>query len=336
MDSVSKIRPLLPTLILLVAACAGPGQAPSAPQVEDAATLLTRADRHFDARSYDNARHVYEMAAVAAGGEGDDGRYVEAASQIAHVHAVTGHLEDGRDWLASATARVRRDDAPAWCRWLIARGVYERADGMVERALATFEEAFEHAHSSGQLVRAVQAAHWATVTAPDERAVRWCRSAIEVTGELGRLDLTAALWSQLGWLLDSRGLANEALEAFQRSRTMTSPSDEHALLAADWSVGRALRIAGRHAGARALMEDVEERADQRYLKSRRPNDAEWVAHAQSEMAELDLIDGKIEEAVSRMELARERFLEAGARRLAPERLAAHDQRLRQMRATLEG
>ena len=33
---------------------------------EDAATLLARADGHFDGRAYENAQRLYELAALAA------------------------------------------------------------------------------------------------------------------------------------------------------------------------------------------------------------------------------------------------------------------------------
>lgn len=320
---------------LALTACAAPGPEPGAGVAQDAATLLERGDQHFDARSYDNARRVYQLAAVAAGGEGDEARYVEAASQVAHVQALTGELEDARSWLESATDRIEGGAPRAWSRWLIARGALEHAEGKEERALATFEEAYEHARASDQPVRAVQAAQWATVAAGDERSVRWARNAIQVARGLEQPLLVASLWRQLGFLLEERSLHQEALDAFEQARTWTPADAERALLIADWSVGHGLRKVGRHAEARVILEDVHERARRRYRASRRPNDAEWVGQALVELGELDLAAGRTEDAIERWTQARDRLLEAGVRRLAPGRLRALEARLATAR-TLRG
>lgn len=298
---------------------------------EDAATLLARADGHFDGRAYENAQRLYELAALAARAEEDDGRFVEAASQVAHVRALAGEAEQAREWLDSATERVQREDPAAWARWLVARGAVEQAEGRTERARATFEEAHAFARGGGLHVRAVQAAHWASVVAPPEEAPLWSRRAIEAAEPLERPDLSSALWSNLGWLLEERGLHDEALEAFRRARAVADPRDGHAQLVADWAVGHGLRLAGRLDEARVLLEDVTRRSEAAYVARRRPNDAEWVAHAYSELAELDAAAGEVERALARLEVARERFLEAGARRLAPARLAAVEERLAQLR-----
>jgi tetratricopeptide (TPR) repeat protein len=326
---VSKPFPLI---ALLLAACAGPGPPGGQALAEDSASLLARADRYFDMRQRENAQRLYELAAVAANGQGDPGDYVAAASQLAQVFVLAGQTAQARDWLDSATERVEREDTAAWARWLVARGAVEQAEGRLERALATFEEAYGFALDVGLPVRAVQAAHWASVVAPDERAVRWCRLAIEAGRELGQPALQVALWKQLAWLLEDRGLYSEALAAFRQARAETDPGDGHALLVADWLVGHALRLAGRITDARALMEDVARRAESAYRDARRPNDAEWVAHAQAELAELDVLTGDIERAISRLEIAHERFLEAGARRLALDRLVRNDERLAELRA----
>lgn len=331
---MSKAFPIL--ALLFLGACASPRANRSAPQPEDAATLLERGDGYFDRRDLDNATRLYELAVLAASGVSDTARYVEAASQAAVVHFLSGNPDKAKEWLTVATARVDRAHGEAWVRWLIARGVGERHDKYIERALATFEEAYDAAREDGMGVRAVQAAYWAAVTATDERAVRWCRRAIEVAPSLGQERLTATLWSQLAWMLEERGLYDDAVVAFQRARSETRVDDGRGLLIADWSVGHALRLAGRPQEARPLMEDVSRRAERAYGLSRGPNAAEWVAHAQVELAELDALAGALRAAVSRMLLARDRFLEAGARRLAPERLQRHNARLGEMQAALEG
>lgn len=337
---MSPIRPILHLVSALLAAhvlagCSATGsQAPLAEASEDASTLLARADEHLDNRGFDNARRTYELAAMAASAEGNEALYVEAASQVALVQVLTGQVAGGREWLDSATARLDRDEPRAWVRWLMARGAYEREDGKIARALATFEEAFDFARATGQPVRAVQAAQWATVVADGLQSVRWCRRAIEAASDVPQPALQAALWGQLARVLSERGLHDDALTAFERARQLTPAKDEHSILVADWSRARELRLSGRLSDAREAMEEVSARASRRYLARRGPNDAEWMGHCQSELGELSLAAGDLKRALARFGLARERLLEAGARRLAPERLDAIDQKLDEVRSAL--
>jgi len=318
--------------LLLFAGCAAPERSEGGALAEDAATLLARADGHFDRRAYENAQRLYELAALAARGEEDDGLFVEAVSQVAHVRALAGEPAQAREWIDSANERVAREDAAAWARWLVARGAVEHAEGRIDRSRATFEEAYGFALDAALHVRAVQAAHWASVAALPEQALLWSRRAIEAAGPLERPALLSALWSNLGWLLEESALHDEALAAFRRARAVADPEDGHAQLVADWTVGHGLRLAGRSDEARVLLVDVIRRSEAAYVARRRQNDAEWVAHAYCELAELDAAAGEVDRALERLKVARERFLEAGARRLAPGRLAAHDARVAELRA----
>lgn len=319
-------------LVLFTPACvvSGPQKGQSLPQ--DSASLLTRADRFFDRREHENAQRLYELAAIAASGEGSQGRYVEAASRVAELRFLAGEPEQAREWLDSATERIEREDTAAWCRWLIARGVVEHGEGNTRRGLATFEEAYDFALASAAPVRAVQAAQWAAVISSEELEMRWCRRAIEAGRLLKQPALQAALWSQLAWLLEERGLHQESLVAFRQVRSVTDSKDDHATLVADWMVGHALRLSGDVTEARALMEDVARRADGAYDQDRRPNNAEWVGQAQFELAELDVLAGRLSRAITRIELAQQRLLEAGARRLAEDRVLHLEARLAELRS----
>ena len=319
-------------LVLFTPACVVSGPPEGQPVSQDSISLLARADGFFDRREHENAQRLYELAAIAASGEGNQGRYVEAASRVAELRFLAGEVGQARDWLNSATERIEREDAAAWCRWLIARGVVEHGEGNTGRGLATLEEAYDFALASVTPQRAVQAAQWASVIAPDELKVRWCKRAIEAGRQLGQPALQAALWSQLGWLLEERGLHPESLTAFRQARAVTDPEDGHAVLVADWTVGHALRLSAQFAEARSLMEDVARRADGAYEKARRPNNAEWVGQAQVELAELDVQAGRLPRAITRMELAQQRLLEAGARRLALDRILRLEARLVEVRS----
>ncbi len=320
-----------PFWLLLCAACvvSRPSERPALPQ--DPAELLARADAYFDSRDYENAEHLYELAAVAASTQGRKGLYVEAASQVAQTNALMGNLDAARQWLESASREAVPKEAQSWVRWLIARGAVEKEGGLEERALATFAEAHAFARKTHQPVRAVQAAHWAGVVAQGEAAIEWARRAIEDAGAADQPGLLSALWQQLAWKLEERGLHEEAWTAFRRARELVDPSDDHAVLVADWSLAHGLRLAGHPDQARALLELVSRSAEEAYRENRLPNDAEWIGHAQSELAELDLLAGDRDAAIKRLEYARRRFLEAGARRLAPQLLSQNAARLEELR-----
>lgn len=323
--------PLSTALMAAVGCAVGsprPAPIPSGEQIE-------RGDRLFDSRQYLSALDAYKLAAFSASAEEDPGRFVEGAAQVAHTYARLGRPEEGRPWLDGARERADPEDAVSWGRWLLVRGVYEDVDGQRAAALASFEEAYELARSSGQTVRAVQAAHLASVVAEDEVQLRWCRSAIDLSREVGDADLEAALWSQLAWLLEDRALHGDALVAFERAqRLVRRVGDEHSRLVADWSYAHALRLAGRPRDARVVLEDVAARAERNYLTRRRPNDAEWVGHCQRELGELEVLEGRPRAGLELLEEARRNLVSAGIREQAPASLAALDRRIAEVRQRL--
>lgn len=313
-----RILAFLAPLIFL-AACVSTSN--DTPEAETPRELIDRGDGHFDRRAYENAGRLYELAALSASGP----EYVEAASQVAHTLVLREQVPAAREWIDVAGKRANREEAASYVRFLIARGAVEQGEGRQDRALVTFEEAHDLALARGQSVRAVQAAHWASVTCGDERSIGWCRKAIDAAK--GNATLEAALWTQLAWLLEERGLHDDALTAFQQARSKTNPEDERARLIADWSAGHGLRVVGRLEEARALMDSVLTRAAILYQRERQPNTAEWLGHAHFELGELEWAAGDPDLARRHWTLARERLREAGARRLAPEKLAAVESRL---------
>lgn len=310
------------------AACVTVGESGAEPVPASAAELLDRADALFEGRRLADALESYQMAAIAASGEGDAERFVEATSQVAHLYAEQGDLESALDWFERARERAREEDPAGWARQLFARATLSRAQGDASAALREYEAAWRFADETSQPVRAVQAAHMAAVVAPLDDKLRWTRRAIEAAHALEDARLEFELWSQLAWLLEERGMASEALEAFRRARRVIAPlDDEHLRLVGDWSYGHGLRLVGRFADARAVLEDVALRAARAYASRRRPNDAEWVGHAERELAALDLAEGDRERALARLLRARAHLRLAGAEELAPRVLDEVERRI---------
>jgi tetratricopeptide (TPR) repeat protein len=326
-------RAALALALVLAPACASTGR--EVPEPLTSAELIERGDAYFDGRRFDQALEKYKQAAFAARSEDDDARFAEAAAQVAHVYARLGQADEGRPWLDHAHQSADPEDAGAWARWLLVRGVYEELDGRRALALASYEEACDFAVARGALVRAVQAAHLASGVADDEQQVRWCRRALELARELGDERLQGALWGQLAWMLEERRIHGEALVAFQRAQRLAQAAgSEHDQLVADWSYGHGLRMAGRLEEARAVLQDVTDRAERRFRATRRPNDAEWLGQGLVELGELDVLEGQLARGLARLEEGRARLVAAGARELAPQRLAAVDRRIATLRAQL--
>lgn len=340
LESVPPARP--PSLPALLAALVLGGAGAGCVTVDESGTerstatsaeLLAKADALFEGRRLADALESYQMAAIAASGEGHTEHFVEATAQVAHLYAAQGDVDRAQDWLERAEERAREAEAAGWARKLFARATLSRARGDERAALREYEAAWRFADGTAQPVRAVQAAHMAAVVAPADDKLRWTRRAIESARDLEDARLEFELWSQLAWLLEERGLAQESLEAFGRARRVAAPlEDDHLDLVGDWSYGHALRLVGRAGDARVLLENVALRAASAYAARRRPNDAEWVGHAERELAELDLAEGERDRALARLRRARAHLRLAGAEELAPRVLGEVERRIADLEA----
>jgi tetratricopeptide (TPR) repeat protein len=323
----SRIPFVFCCLALGLTACAS---APTAPQ---GAALLRRADQRFDRRELAAALEQYKMAAAAAKEEDERQLAAEAMSQVAHVHGLLGDVEEGRPWLGFAAGMVQPDDAQAWSRYLLARGFYEKADGQPQAALATYSEMYSACTDAELYDRAVQAAYMATlVTAGPDRVV-WSRKAISAAEVSGGNRWLTDLWSSLAWTYEDQGQALEALGAFREAQACAEQlTDAHLKLKTEWALAHGLRMAGQLQEARVRASRSLARAERLYTQRREPNDAEWIAHSQRELAEIDVLEGQPDIALTRLITARKRFMEAGIRELAPDSLARLERRIAEVRA----
>ena len=335
--TLCRMRLHLLAVILLLGinpACVSPGG--SAPGRLTPDELLRRADAAFDARRYSQALESYRLAAAAAQAEDAPDIFVEGAAQAAHVYLLKGQPEEGKVWLENAVAQSQDGDVRGRARILLTQAAYQHHAGETSEALETCTKAHALSRASGQHIRAVQVAHMAAVMSGGEDQLRWCRRAIDDATRTDDALLLGALWRQLGWLLEERGLHDQALESFIQCREVVSESgNSHEQMVADWQVGHGLRLVGRITEARIMMEEIVRRTRARYRTQRGTNQAEWLGQALRELGELDLAQGNPERGMQHLRDAREYFVLAGAADLAPELLAQLDRRLAQAR-TLQG
>jgi serine/threonine-protein kinase len=176
-------------------------------------------------------------------------------STLAQPYATLGYVElyhtwnwpRAEEWFArSIEVGPRYSTAHQWqANFLTVRARFDEA----ERAMARAEEI-------DPLSLIASAAHgWVLYYAGEyERAAEQCRLTLELDPDYA----VALLWR--GWALQELGRAPEAITLLERAVSLTSRS---ALFVA--SLGRARAIAGDTAGARALLGELEARAERDYI-----------------------------------------------------------------------
>ncbi|MEZ6014689.1 MAG: tetratricopeptide repeat protein [Planctomycetota bacterium] len=313
----------------LFSACATPT---TAVQGESLAETLARADREFEARQYGQALVAYRMVAFASSNARDAAPFVESASQVASVLALQGLPSDAHSWLAQAQERATPDAPRAWTRFLLGRGLVDWKEGRDGEALANFSELFQFCFLHGETARAIQASQMASVVSRGAEQIEWARRGIQTAAASGKPGWEGPLWANLGWLLDARGLTDEALEAFERALSLAKQSEATRIgrARAEWAYAHALRKAGRSEDAQRALDYLFDVLSGLYARERTPVVAEYFGRTLMDLAELDAQSGATLRAQERFRAARARLIEAGAVEGAPELLAELDRRLAEL------
>ncbi|MFT4540158.1 MAG: Tfp pilus assembly protein PilF [Planctomycetota bacterium] len=295
--------------------------------------ILDRAYRQFQAGQYLQALEGYKVAAAAASTEGNDENFVIALAQTAHVHVLAGHAEPGREWLIRAQEAATESDEEAWATFLLARGVYERHDQMIEIARQTFKTMYYFAMENELYAQAWQAAHMGTLVNTGEAQIAWGRRGLDAAEAENNPIWIAHQWSSVASIFEDQGKFELALRAFEAARSLTqSHGDFSSKLKSDWEVGHALRLVGRNADATLWMQGVLKRAEEKYMLSRAESDAYWLGLAQQEMGELAAAAGRQSRAVGWLRHARKYFVEAGISDKTPDTMAQLDRRIHELNA----
>jgi len=297
-------------------------------------TTLERADREFEARNYAKALETYRLAAYAASSSPHQSVFVEAAAQAASVLALLGRVDEATAWLTRASERADEDSPRGWSRVLLARGLSAWKEERRVDALAKFAELYAYCLQHDETVRALQAAQMASVVSDDAQQIEWARRAIQTAASAGKPSWEAPLWANLGWLLDTRGLHQDALQAFEQSLVLTRQGDPTriARARAEWAYAHALLRAGRVNDAQRGLDELDHVLSGLYAQQRAPEVAEYHGRTLRDLAELDILAGRTPRARDRFVLARTRLLEAGALEAAPQLLTELDTRIERLDA----
>ena len=322
-------------VLALLVGCASTEESAQSPDARaNLERQLGRADESFNGRAYEEALGQYSALYLAALSGDYPGIAAEAAAQAATIHSLEGDPAESDRWMTFAERYAEDAGAGAATRVLLARGIRQWKAGEERAAEATFEELVVLCDGSGLEIRAMQAASLAALTTSGEEQLTWNLRAIEAAQGLGEPRWEAALWTNHGWLLEARAEHGDALRSFERARDLlleATPSPMERLQA-EWGVGHGLRLAGRAAEARGVLEQVAVRGRELYATRPEARQAEWLGRAEWELGELDAAEGDTEAAVRRLTSARRRLEEAGAAKAAPDLLRTLDRRLGQLQA----
>jgi len=326
-----RIFLLLIGIALLLTGCL----APEGDDTQNGRELLSQADRQFARREYSAALETYKLAAASAESAGDTASSVAALSQIAHVYALQDQVESGESWLALAQKLATPSSVASWMRFLLARGAYEKAGGDEAAALATYGELFDLSMQTKAHDRALQAAHMAGLVSSGPTRLEWGHKMIAAAEARGSDRWLTDAYFNFGWACEDEGEERLALDAFRSARQHAlRVNDPHLILKTSWGHAHGLRMAGQLVEARERAQRALAVAEQNYSQRREKNDAEWIAHCQRELAEVDVAEGNLDLALTRFLTARARFVEAGIRDHAPQSLAELDRRIGQVQRAI--
>ncbi len=267
--------------------------------------LLKQGDAAFSARNYADATALYQRAVELGNLEKDEESAIEGLSQMARALLAQDRREDGRPWLERAMARARPEMPLAWTRMLGVRGRFEWKDGRLAESTRTFEDAYAFCMERGLHERAIDAAHMVAITGTPEQQLEWGKRGIAAAEKGGVEGWLGPLWNNLGYTYETLGRNEEALGAYQKARHYHwKLGDEQAKLVADWAMGHALRVCGRHPQAASWLRPVLAWAERRQAERRDASSAEWVGLACRELGETEAERGRATEGLALMRRAR--------------------------------
>jgi tetratricopeptide (TPR) repeat protein len=227
---------------------------------------------------------------------------------FARAHAL---LDEVEPQLATAGPAPR-------VRYLLERGRIYNSAGEPARARPLFERAFALASEARLEGLAVDAAHMVAITwSGKPEAIEWNQRGLALarpSTDAKARGLIPAMLNNTAWDLSDMGRHGEALPLFEESLAAWRDRGRPAQVRfAEYSIGRCLRLLGRHGEALAI---------QRRLEAQHAAAGELSGYVFEELAELLAAEGKEEEARPYFrraadELSREKWLVANE----PQRLA---------------
>lgn len=208
--------------------------------------LLQQADSTFQARDYQAALDAYTEAFDRARHDFNPSVEIEAASQMARMNLLLGHVDVGRQWLDTAAQKATDSDPMGWSRYLGVKGRFEWKDNDLQTARQTFDQMYNYCTTNALWGRAVDAAHMIAIVAESpEDQIEWNRRGIEAAEKTDNESWLGPLWNNLAGTYFDLKQYDSALSCYLKAREYHwRHSPEIAKLFADYHVGMTYRLMG--------------------------------------------------------------------------------------------
>lgn len=287
---------------------------------------LEEADRLFAQRRYEEALEAYRKVSEVTS---DNRAKVEALSQVARCHTIAKRLDDARAWLDRAGKVASKDEPYGWSRYVRSRGLIERESGDKRKAQATFEELFAFCADKGLHQRAVDAIHHIAIVAPKEEQPAWALKGIAEAEKAPDDGMLAILWNNLGGTYEDLKQFDKSLDAYLKAREYHGKGgDDHRKLVADWAVGRAFRMAGRHKESRELLEKTLAWAEKRHAAKPEAETLEYYGWCKKDLGQTLVALGEKDRGLGLMREGRAHLIEAKIEEWWPDGLKDLDEVIR--------
>ncbi|MCP4568748.1 MAG: tetratricopeptide repeat protein [FCB group bacterium] len=270
--------------------------------MSEAQKLLTEADELFNSFKYEDARAIYEKALKAAE---DNSDITEATSMIARTYLTTGDKETTAEWLTKAEKTVDLKDKLGWSRYQSVLGRLWWQEKKLVEATQLFEELYNFCSEHNIHDRAIDAARMAAITGTPEQQIIWGKKGIALAEKVDESGLLGPLWNNLGATYEDQKKYDDALDAYLKAREYHwLYGKEINKMIADWAVGHAYRLAGKHDDAQKWLRPV-------LAWCERIEENEFIGLTCRELGEIDYTAEKNETALAYFLRAEKLLKEAG-------------------------
>jgi tetratricopeptide (TPR) repeat protein len=187
---------------------------------------------------------------------------LELLTQIARTYSLSGKSEEAHGLLDEIEPELTSAGYPPKVRYELERGRAFNSTGVIEKAQAHFQAAWEIGQTAGLEGLAVDAAHMLAITYSGQpEALDWANRGLaiaRVSGEPKARALIPAMLNNAAWDLHDQGRFQEALLLFEEALTeWTSTGKDPQIKIARWSVARCLRSLGQLEQALSIQLELE-------------------------------------------------------------------------------
>jgi tetratricopeptide (TPR) repeat protein len=187
---------------------------------------------------------------------------LELLTQIARTYSLRGRFEEAHRVLDDIGPQLTSAGYPPKVRYELERGRAYNSTGMIEKAQAHFQAAWEIARNAGLEGLAVDAAHMLAITYSGQpEALDWTNRGLAIaraSREAKAGALIPAMLNNAAWDLHDQGRVQEALLLFEEALTeWTSTGKDAQIKIARWSVARCLRSLGQFEQALSIQLELE-------------------------------------------------------------------------------